>query len=405
MDKSIEPIKWIHKTYPIIYGPIQSVNRFYIQNGLEKRLVILFPGLHKIYCTGGPNTILRFAAQVAATGIKVICISLQVPAFKPAEFQDHLVNELGIDPDVAIRMEACEDKGGIWLNRGDKIMATASWTFPLAKGLAKRCGKARPAYFIQDIEPFFLGLGLSNAWLMETYSEPCLPIINTPLLAEALFNIGRGSFATEQFCNDALIFKPAVDRRLFYPQNTSGGKKILFAYTRLNDQESRNMPELALEAINRMAWEKILKEDEWEVHCFGAPDSPPFRLANGMLTKMLPSLSLEEYARELRSASLGMAFVLSPHPGYMAFELAACGVPVITNTFLNKTAKAMAAFSPLIDAAKPTYDAVTTILRRHLLENITRETIIPASRLNLPVSWDESFQPIIPAFMNWFDQE
>lgn len=407
MDETIDYIQWAHHRDPEPFGKVPSPNDFRIQPAGEKRLAILFPALNEQSCSGGPNTILRFAAEVASKGIRVICLSLQMPAFPPAEFQAHLVQELGIAPNAASRMEVHEPGCAPWLNRGDKIMATASWTFPLARGLAQRCGLSEPAYFIQDLEPLFLGLGLSQAWLMETYYERFLPIINSTTLAQALFNIGNGSFATQSFRDSALVFTPSVDRALFHPEAQAPGKKIIFLYARLNEQESRNMPELAIEAVNRMCWDGILDDEEWEIHCYGSPDARPFRMRNGMIARMLPHLTLEEYAAELRSAAFGMAFVLSPHPGYMAFELAACGVPVITNIFLNKTAAYMRSISPLIHASHPTYDAVTATLRRCLQEKAYRMPGKPLEQIpiNLPPTWRDSFSPVISRFMDWFERE
>lgn len=407
MAEQLKPVKWIHRTGPFPYVLIPSPDDFYIQPGSEKRLIILFPGLSESSFSGGPNTILRFAGEAAKRGVHVICVSLQTPAVTPEAFQAHLQKNLNIPAEAASRMEAWAFKEKFRLNRGDRIMATASWTFPLAKVLAKKCGLAEPAYFIQDLEPLFQGLSLNHAHLMQTYYERHLPIINTPSLGQALFDLGAHSFATQEFKNKALFFQPGVDRKLFYPQERPEGKKTLFLYTRLGDQESRNMAELALEAVNRMAWEGRLDPEEWEVHCYGAPEAAPFKLANGMLTKMLPSLSLPEYAREIRSASLGMTFVLSPHPGYMAFELAASGVPVITNTYLNKTAAYFKGISPLIYPAEPSFDAVTTKLRNMLLEKKYRGSgELPAqSAINLPENWSDSFAPIMPAFMRWYEED
>lgn len=241
--------------------------------------------------------------------------------------------------------------------------------------------------------------------LMETYAEDFLPIINTPSLADMLFNVGAGSFADEEFKKRALIFQPAVDRSFFYPDPQHSGKRILFVYTRFGEMEQRNMYQLALEAVSRAVDKGLLPAETWEIHCYGAQGHEPVVFSSGIKTVMLPSLDMATYAREIRQASLVLYLVLSPHTGYMPLEAAACGVPVITNTYLNKTADYLRQISPLIHPARPTLDDVAEALATELLslahgKNERKRADFPA----IPSNWSESFAPIMPKVQEWLQR-
>lgn len=370
----------------------------------RKRLVILLPSGNTTFMSAGVITIHQFAAEVARNGIDILFCALRtVPADRNA-FLEGLHKNLRIERDVLTKFEVVDARNGFSLNVGDKFLATASWTFPLAKYLTKRCNRSCPAYFIQDIEPLFWGFGVDHAELMQTYAEEMLPIVHTSTLAQMIYNMGVGTFA-EEFAKRVQVFFPSLDSKLFYPTFLENHKKILTVYTRFGANESRNMPELIMESISRMANDGLLKPSEWEIHCMGCPDKKPFQFANGLRTIMLPYYSYPEYAREIRNSSLGISLILSPHPGYMPFEFAASGVPVITNTYLNKTYSFLKKISPNIYPASPTFDGISAQLRT-MLQNGIYKRHNPACEnpeVNLPKTWHESFASIMAPFMSWFN--
>ena len=97
------------------------------------------------------------------------------------------------------------------------------------------------------------------------------------------------------------------------------------------------MYQFALEAISRAAERGVLSPDTWEIRKSAAQRGHvPIEFSGGLRTIMLPTLHMEEYAREIRESSLALYLVLSPHTGYMPLEATACGLPVIINTYFEQ---------------------------------------------------------------------
>lgn len=377
----------------------------HIINTNSKNFVLILPAIDKQAFSAGPNTAFRFASEIAKKGYNIQAISLNRPACTEEILYNHLVSALGVEHEVAKRFHVSDMTKDITLSHGDHVCATASWTLPAAIKIAKKTGTQYPMYFIQDCEPCFWGWGPGHACLMEGYAETFLPVINTKSLAKMLFNIGIGSFSDKEFRERTLIFQPSVDRALFYPEPQKHNKRILFVYTRFGETEQRNMYQLALEAVSRAVDSGLLSSETWEIHCYGAQEHEPVVFSSGIKTVMLPSLDMAAYAREIRQASLILYLVLSPHTGYMPLEAAACGVPAVTNTYLNKTADYLRQISPLIHPARPTLDGVAEALATELLslthgKNGLEITDFPA----IPSSWNESFAPIMPKVQEWLQR-
>lgn len=392
----------IYKFHP--FGSIPDLKNIKVLNSNDKKLVLLLPGIFPQAFSAGPNTVFRFAAEVAKLGYNILAISLQYPACTKEILCNHLVSALGIDYGVARRFEVSDLTKKITLCHGDHICGTASWTLPSAIEIARKTGTSYPMYFIQDCEPNFLAWGPEHASLMEGYAEIFLPVINTKSLAEMLFNIGTDSFTENGFRERALVFQPAVGRSFFYPESQISDKRILFVYTRFGDLEQRNMYQLALEAIARAADNGLLPPCKWEIHCYGAQGHAPIRFSSGIETVMLPSLDMESYAREIRQSSLVLYLVLSPHTGYMPLEAATCNVPVVTNTYLNKSESYLREISPLIIPTRPTLDSVSNAVNDALryLNRMNKEKM---NRPAIPFTWSEAFSLIMPKVQDWLQHE
>lgn len=402
--KKIKFWNHIHSIEP--FGNIPDIINIKISEYNDvKRFVLILPGVFPEAFSAGPNTAFRFAAEIAKMGYDILCISLQYQACSEEVFRKHLISSLRIAENVASRFNISDMTRPIMLCHGDVICATASWTLSSAVKMAKKTGSTYPMYFIQDCEPLFLAWGPGHAELMEGYAENLLPVINTGSLADMLFNLGTGSFSERGFREKALVFQPSVDRTLFYPEPKKSGKRVLFVYTRFGSTEQRNMYQLALEAISRAADAGLLSPDEWELHCYGGSGHESIVFSSGLEAQMLPSLDMAAYAKEIRQASLVLYLVLSPHTGYMPLEAAVCGVPVITNTYLNKSAGYLKNISPLIIPAKPTLDGVARALHA-TLSSMKEDSVKYRGMKNvnqglIPLTWEDSFASIMPKVREW----
>jgi glycosyltransferase involved in cell wall biosynthesis len=104
-------------------------------------------------------------------------------------------------------------------------------------------------------------------------------------------------------------------------------------------------------------------------------------------------LDLEGYARQMRQSDVLLSLMLSPHPSYPPLEMAACGKPVVTTTYENKTAERLAAISPNIIGVPATIEAIADGLLRAMQRSAPRIEQIP---VGFPKTWDESLSDIVP---------
>jgi hypothetical protein len=87
---------------------------------------------------------------------------------------------------------------------------------------------------------------------------------------------------------------------------------------------------------------------------------------------------------------VGLALMYTPHPGLVALEMAAAGMPTVTNTFDNKDAAALERISSNLIATDPTVEGIAAALgvaearAGHLGERAH------GSRVAWPTSWDEA---------------
>ncbi len=106
---------------------------------------------------------------------------------------------------------------------------------------------------------------------------------------------------------------------------------------------------------------------------------------------LLPKVSLKEYLRVLPSYDLGMSLMLSPHPSLVPLEMAAAGMPTITNTFENKTIDKLRAISTNLIGIEPTIDGISKGIREGLANVYDYNSRIAGANVNWPTEWDQVF--------------
>lgn len=363
-------------------------------------VVIIIPVIHPDSFSGGPNTALLFAAEIAKLGYAVHAVSLGEPCCSDEVLRNHLRNELHVDPTVVQRFRVSKIDDGITIHANDKILATRYDTAVLAQKLTARMNNTPFMYIIQDFEPMFYEWNELHALAISSYDTNFFPVINESLLKEFFGNMKVGRFAEESFRKTALSFQPAVDQKFFYPEERRTEKQTLLFYAR--PQAPRNLFQHGLQAIYQLVQDGTITADQWEVHCIGFPTLPAYDLGHGMVTKTLPWMSFTKYAACVRQCSVGLSLMLSPHTSYTPLELAACDTPVVTNTYVSKTANALQDISPHIIGVRPIVEDVAEGLRK-AVERAVAPTTEPHHVFPLPATWPEAFAPIMPAVLEYME--
>jgi len=368
--------------------------------GADPRLTVLMPHLALARMTGGPNTILNVAGRLAARGVGLRFVSVAGPTDADAEaLRRHAeqLAETALPPDRVSFHGAGESGGALRIGPRDVLMATWWPTAHVARAALERIVGDAFIYLIQDFEPGFYPWSAKHAMAAATYGFPHRAVVNEHFLLDYLTGQGIGQFGRPGAVDRAIAFEPAVDRSLFHPQPRVGERRRLLFYARPRNE--RNLFELGLRALRDVAAAGLLPPDRWEVVAIGATFEE-LALAPGVRLAQAPWLAYEAYAEELRTSDVLLALMLSPHTGYPALEMAACGRLVVTNEFGPKTADALGALSPMLRAAAPEPGALADALARAIADAEAAPS--PADGgggsppLALPGSWADALADVTP---------
>lgn len=268
--------------------------------------------LHAYY--GGIHTILRFANFIAdKKGIKTRLVIYDNPYIPEDNIRDNLRKTF---PRLA--------ENEVYIYKGPEVniipyadISVANfWTS--AYKLMKFRNTRGKFYFIQDYEPLFYPAGSYYALAEATYRFGFHGIVNTPGLHE---------FVTKTHGIQAEYFIPAVDRHIFFPQESRrGGEKTkLFFYGR--PYHDRNAFELAIATAKKL---KAQLGDRIEIVSAGSDWNVKKYDVEGIIEN-LGLLSYQETAELYRTCNFGLVLMFTKHPSYIPMELMASGSVVITN--------------------------------------------------------------------------
>ena len=171
-----------------------------------------------------------------------------------------------------------------------------------------------------------------------------MPVINSTLLRDYLFQHRIGRFSDPEHRDRAISFEPAVVTESFHYSPRINGRRTFLFYAR-PISGVRNLFEIGVAAIQTAIDQGLLDPEEWSFIGMGEPFTP-LSLGRGATLECAPWLGFDDYAAQMRQADVLLSLMLSPHPSYPPLEMAACGGLAITSVYANKTAERMAEISP-----------------------------------------------------------
>jgi len=355
--------------------------------------------------SGGPNTAINLTFRLAREGVPVRYVSTDVSAEPDHDvLWRHFWQLTGIDERFDhVEIVSAHDRSiTTEIGEYDVFFGTAWWTVQMIKYALGGTRLGRFIYLIQDFEPGLYPWSTVHALALETYGLDFRAVVNESLLMDYLVQYGVGRFADERFAEHCSVFEPAVDSGKFYADLDPAidrRKRLLF-YARPN--APRNLYELGLLALKQAVRSGAFPADEWDL-AFMGENLQPVPLGDGVIIKPTPWLDYDRYASLLRGSDVGLALMLSPHTGYPALEMAACGLSVVTNTFSTKTTSRLKAISDNLIPVPATLESVTD----GLIEAWRRAEGAVARRggaqISLPRGWDEVFEPLVPGVLEMID--
>jgi glycosyltransferase involved in cell wall biosynthesis len=266
---------------------------------------------------GGIYTILRFADYFHfKKGIKNRLIIYGNPQASETDIKNKIGKIFPNSSDEIIILPNCD------LSRVPEADASIATFWTSAYLLLKFNLTKGKFYFIQDYEPSFYPAGTIYALAEATYHFGFYGIVNSPGLYDLIMHEYGGS---------AEYFMPCIDKEIFYPSEKEPSKPSvekpcrIFFYARADGP--RNAFELGIAAL-----QKIKREygECVKIYTAGSKWDPNnYDLKNIIIN--LGILPYRETANLYRKCDVGIAFTLSKHPGYIPFELMACGCPLVSN--------------------------------------------------------------------------
>jgi glycosyltransferase involved in cell wall biosynthesis len=321
---------------PPMYGEQYLAPLALTFTALMPRVVVVVPTGRVDYIFGGLTTIFKFGVALAQQGIPVRFLSTDhvLSIDDIDDLKEFLRERCGFYGDwQAIEIASASAGGGAQAHKSDIFVATIWWSARrIFHTLEQNRFQNRTFYyFIQDYEPGFYAWSNEYALAESTYSMPCWPIVNTQFLADHL----HAETGLETPSNR--VFNPEIDWAMFHPADADDlrGRKVkrLFFYGRPGTP--RNLFDVGLAAIRRFVNGLELSSSNIEVVSAGEAHAP-IDLGRGVVMQSVGKLNMTEYAESLRQSDIGLSLMLSPHPSYPPFEMAASGLTVVTNDFSTK---------------------------------------------------------------------
>ena len=304
-------------------------------DGARPHVVLLLQAFEPGEFFAGIKTAVLAAASLAAE----VGRDLRVVVVAPARSSTHdearaalvgLVEDAGLREVAAglrLSTPAAPDRDG---HTHQDVWVATFWTTAWALKTLVREGLVsadRVVYLIQDFEPGFYPWGPQYAQAFSTYDAGFRPLVNSASLARY---VGDLSPTTPE-----AVFAPALDPAPLHAaaerwRPADGDVVRVLFYARPG--KPRNMYAAGVEALRSWA-ERLPEGVEGVVRFAGETVGEEVDLGPRARVELLGKLSYAGYFDLLADTDVGLALMLSPHPGHLALELPLAGIPTVTNDF------------------------------------------------------------------------
>jgi hypothetical protein len=307
----------------------------------SSRLNLLVPGLSIQHVFGGISTALSFFETLGkgVENLRIIIIDeIDFKLHNNHNYAQWNIRTLEESDVHGFTIVVAGDRQNRTLSVGenDRFIATAWWTATLATHIQqwqftnyKLNEIIKFVYLIQDFEPGFYPWSSRYALAESTYhnSNQYVAVFNSGFL-KSFFDAEGYKFS------DAFVFEPTLNPKLRdhlkHEQRFYKERRVI-VYGRPSTQ--RNAFEIIVMALK--LWVSNNPGSDWEFVSAGEKH-PPVNLGGEKYLTSLGKLSINEYAKELSRASIGVSLMISPHPSYPPLEMAAFGIRTITNQYKGK---------------------------------------------------------------------
>lgn len=196
-------------------------------------------------------------------------------------------------------------------------------TFHIAKDIFNDL--ERTIYYCQDIEAGFNALGSLYVRASQAIYQAKNLVLSTEILKTYLHEhklISAGSI---------YVTAPVINS---FEVNEQKNKKLFF-YFRPEIFNSRNLSQHIMEAVETFCSEN----SGYDIYLMGTVDTCYSYVLNDNNIMIISKLQKEQYLEVISLCDLVVSLIYSAHPGVIAFQSAASGLPTITNIFENRSSE------------------------------------------------------------------
>ncbi len=328
------------------------------------RVNFLLPTFDKTLMFGGYIAGLNFLDQLLERGRRVrILITNDTRANTERlrrQFAGHALGTAVLDRAEIVNLSR---RGELLdISADDRFLAYSMWTAHHADVFSRAVGR-RFVFFIQEYEPTFHHHDSWHALGASVYDKPHFAIFNAPMLRRYFRDHHLGVFrdGEEAGLRDSVVFQHALSvsrSPVAADLARSTDTRRLLLYGRPEAHAGRNLFEVAVTGLREAVANDVFDGD-WEFDGVGSLRTEvAIRLGRGKLLTLTPRLPLGDYVESLRGYDVGLSLQYAPHPGVVHFEMAACGIPVVTNTFRQPFCGDLREISANLIGVAPTPDGV-----------------------------------------------
>lgn len=360
------------------------------------RINLLIPTFDLQHFFGGYIAKFNLAARLADRGRRVRVIAVDPVGSLPPNWKRQIESYSGLDGLLSrIEVEFGRGPSPVEVSTQDRFIATTWWTAHIAADAARRVGRERFLYLIQEYEPFTFPMGTYAALATGSYAFPHFAIFSTELLREyfRLHRLGVFALGEQAGESNSISFQNAITdvRAPSLDALQSRATRRLLFYARPEEHAARNMFELGVLAIGRAISDGALGAG-WELRGIGTTNSAKeINIGGGAKLELLPRAGQAVYAQMLPEHDVGLALMYTPHPSLVPIEMAAAGLLTVTNSFENKTPEAMSSISENLITADPTIESVAAALGEAVRASDHHQRRVQASAVTWCRGWRTAF--------------
>ena len=343
----------------------------------------------------------NLARKLAEAGERVRVVCVDEPFYLPPTWRQDIERLEGMEGITdLIEVELAHDRSQpLEVSPEDRFVATTWWTAQIAHRAIRELGGDRFhrfLYLIGECEPLALPMGSEAALARQSYDFAHFALFSTALLREYFRSQRLGVFAggAGNGDEDSVAFENAIAPvGAPTPEEMRNSERKLLFHLRPELHAEQNLYELGLIALAEARDEGTL--EGWVLNGIGPQQPGEVRYGNGLRVKILERRDQGHYADLLRGHAVGLSLMLTPHPSLVPVEMAAAGMPVVTNTFENKTRDALASISENLIAVEPTIEGIKEGIRDAVAASTDHQRRLRGAEVNWSRSWDDSFNPAL----------